>query len=186
MACIVRSTRAPSSSTSGKRDDDPHGDRAYCQGRFTCDGLDEVLVLLRDATMDVCRRDAEQHVSDLSRLVIAATNMEVDAAVQDVLARTAAFVGGRSGIVLVPDDGPRNFTIAHVWEPIGMPANAPAPPPGRPSWLAEFVKDLEEPVILVIDNLPAEAKRLRAVAEAQSLVAIGLHPARVRRRAHRT
>ena len=100
------------------------GDRSYCQGRFTCSGLDEVLVLLRDATMDVCRRDAEQHVSDLGRLVIAATNLDIDATVQNALQSTAHFVGGRSGIVLVPDDGD-NFTIAHVWEPTGMPADLP-------------------------------------------------------------
>ncbi len=112
------------------------GDRSYCQGRFTCSGLDEVLVLLRDATMDVCRRDAEQHVSDLGRLVITATNLDVDVTVQNALQSTAHFVGGRSGIVLVPDDD-GDFTIAHVWEPTGMPTDVPAACPevaaGSPS-----------------------------------------------------
>ena len=123
--------------------------------------------------MDVCRRDAEQHVADLGRLVIAATNLDIDATVQNALQSTAHFVGGRSGIVLVPDDGD-NFTIAHVWEPTGMPADLPEYAPGRRSWLTEFIDDLDEPVILVIDDLPDEATKLREIGRRQGLVAIGL------------
>ena len=118
-------------------------------------------MLLRDATMDVCRRDAEQHVSDLGRLVIAATNLDIDTTVQNALQSTAHFVGGRSGIVLVPDDGD-NFTIAHVWEPTGMPTDLPEMRPEL-SWLAEFVDDLDEPVILVVDDLPEQSHELREI-----------------------
>jgi diguanylate cyclase (GGDEF)-like protein/PAS domain S-box-containing protein len=151
------------------------GDRSYCQARFTCSGLDEVLVLLRDATMDVCRRDAEQHVSDLGRLVITATNLDVDATVQSVLQSTAHFVGGRSGIVLVPDDHD-DFTIASVWEPTGMPADPPPREPGRRNWLAEFIEDLDAPIILSVDDLPDDAVRLRDVARRQGLACLGLIP----------
>ena len=166
--------------------DGPDGDRAYCQGRFTCDGLDEVLVLLRDATMDICRRDAEQLVSDLSWLAVAATNRRGQRRPSSrCCASTAAFVGGRSGIVLVPDDSPMDFTIEHVWEPNGMPTNAPALPPGEPSWLVTFVEDLDEPVILNIDTLPAEAVRLRSIAQTTIARRPRAHPARLRRRARR-
>ena len=103
--------------------DGPDAERSYCQARFTYAGPNEVVVLLRDATMDVCRRDAEQLVSDLSRSVIGATNLGVDTVVQEVLARASDFVGGKDGIVLVPNDDPSNFSMAYMWGPRGARAS---------------------------------------------------------------
>ena len=121
----MRSTRAPSSSTSGKRETVRTVTARTAKAASPATGCDEVLVLLRDATMDVCRRDAEQHVSDLSRLVSPRRRSEVDATVQNALARTAAFVGGRSGIVLVPDGGPRTSRSRSVGTESGCQRTLP-------------------------------------------------------------
>ncbi|MEX1007840.1 MAG: EAL domain-containing protein [Acidimicrobiia bacterium] len=151
--------------------------RSFWQGRFRRGGADEVMVVIGDVTAEVSRQAAEQHVFELSRLVIAATHEGADTAVQDALRRTAAFVGSRGALVLVPDDdSPLGFTIAHAWTPVGVPADVPAVSPGRHSWLATFLAGLEEPVILETAHLPEEAFILRWIAREQGLVSIGLIP----------
>ena len=149
--------RAPSCTTSRSERTATSGARSYCRAASPAAGSTRCSFSCATATIDI-RRARERHVSDLGRLVITATNVDIDATVQSVLQSTAHFVGGRSGIVLVPDDGD-NFTIAHVSEPRGMPEDAPERGPGQQNWLATSHRRSRRPVVLSINDLPADGER---------------------------
>ena len=153
------------------------GNRSYRQGTFSRSGPDSVLVISRDVTAERCRSQADHFVLDLGRRLIAISRPSLENAVAEGLRCTASFVGGRGALLLVPDDAaPYDVRVAASWTPKGMLLDAPAPEPGRRSWLARFVEGLKEPVVLDAGALPAEAPVARWVVREYQLAAVGLIP----------